>query len=128
MRWAEGGRGVRRAREPDVVVMRIGEGAVVGSSLSLVVVVVVVVEVVAFGGRRVRVEGKRPVWKVVWWRRRVPDMDFGSDMDVSSCGVEMERRVIATYVPDRIAGCGCCNPRPLPPCRAVCHLGGNRRL
>lgn len=74
MRWAEGGRGVRRAREPDVEVMRMGE--VRSSSLSVVLVV-------GLGGRRVRVEGKWPVWKVVWCRRRVPDMDFGSEMDVS---------------------------------------------
>lgn len=124
MRCAEGGSGVRRAREPDVEVIRIGEGVVVGSSsLSLLVAAMSL----PLAGRRVRVEGKRPVWKVVWWRRRVPDMDFGSESDVSG-DVEMERAVIATYVPDRIAGCGCCNPRPLPPCRAVCHLGGNRPL
>lgn len=41
MRWAEGGSGVRRAREPEVVVIRIGDGEVV----------------LGRGGRRVRVEG-----------------------------------------------------------------------
>jgi len=82
VRCAEGERGVRRAREPDVEVARIGEGLAVKPSVSSSLVAVVM----RLGGRRVRVEGKWPVWKVVWWRRRVPDMDFGSEMDVSSSG------------------------------------------
>lgn len=68
MRWEEGGRGVRRAREPVGEVRRMGEDDGVGF-----------VELGEEGeGRRVRVEGKWPVWKVVWWRRRWPDRDFGS--------------------------------------------------
>lgn len=51
MRWADGGRGVRRARVPVVVVRRIGEGEVEGKS------VVGSVLVWGQGGRRVRVEG-----------------------------------------------------------------------
>jgi len=65
VRWAEGRRGVRRAREPDWWVMRIGEGVVMGSLLLLLLFWSVVVVVVGLGGRRVRVEGKWPVWKVV---------------------------------------------------------------
>lgn len=38
----------------------------------------VVVVVLGFGGRRVRVLGKWPVWKVVRWRRRWPERDLGS--------------------------------------------------
>lgn len=47
MRWADGGRGVRRARAPVMVVMRIGEGEG-GESVEF-----------EWGGegRRVRVEG-----------------------------------------------------------------------
>lgn len=82
MGCAEGERGVRRAREPDVEVVRIGDGVAVGSSVSSSLVAVVM----RLEGKRVRVEGKWPVWKVVWWRRRVPDMDFGSEMVVSSLG------------------------------------------
>lgn len=76
MRWAEGGRVLRREREPVVEVRRRdrcwscgcacgwwggkedeGEGE---------------------GGRRVRVVGKWPVWKVEMGRRRWPERDLGS--------------------------------------------------
>jgi len=60
VRWAEAGRGVRRAREPEWVVISMGEGEV------------------ELAGRRVRVEGKWEVWNVVWWRRRWPERDLGS--------------------------------------------------
>ncbi len=63
VRWEEGGRGVRRARVPVWVVRRMREGWV---------------GLVWEGGRRVRVEGKWPVWKVVWWRRWWPERDLGS--------------------------------------------------
>jgi len=36
------------------------------------------VEAGAVEGRREREMGKWPVWKVLLWRRRWPDMDFGS--------------------------------------------------
>lgn len=65
MRCACGGRGVSKARVPVWEVRRRdwGEG---------------VLGFFGLGGRRVRVEGKWPVWKVVWWRRRWPERDFGS--------------------------------------------------
>ena len=68
MRWADGGRGVRRARAPVRVVRRIGEGGgeeSVGLELGR-------------EGRRVRVEGYWDVWKVVWWKRRWPERVLGS--------------------------------------------------
>ena len=70
VRWADGGRGVRRARAPVMVVMRIGEGGAEES-----------VELGWGGeGRRVRVEGYWDVWKVVWWKRRWPERVLGSEV------------------------------------------------
>ena len=63
MRWADGESGVSRAREPVWVVSSMGAGTDADVDAS---------------GRRVRVVGKWPVWKVVWCRRRWPDMDLGS--------------------------------------------------
>ncbi len=62
MRWEEGGRGVRRARRPVVVVMRMGEGEGEGEG----------------GESRVMVVGGWGVWKVVVWRRWWPERDLGS--------------------------------------------------
>lgn len=63
MRWAVGGRVLKRAREPEVDVRRRERGDEV--------------EVEA-EGRRVRVVGKCPVWKVEIGRRRWPERDLGS--------------------------------------------------
>lgn len=66
MRWADGARGVRRAREPDWVVIRTRCWSELFGGEE------------GEGGRRVIVEVKCPVWKVVWCRRRWPDRDLGS--------------------------------------------------
>lgn len=58
-----------RKRAPECVVRRMRGG----------------VEEVA--GRRVSEVGKWPVWKVVLWRRRWPDIDLGSVMRRVKCVV-----------------------------------------
>lgn len=130
MRCAEGERGVRRAREPDVEVARIGEGLAVKPSVSSSLVAVVM----RLGGRRVRVEGKWPVWKVVWWRRRVPFAERGSKWEegVRVCGLDgmgMEGKEGEAHCQDRIGGYEDYSPSRRRRRTVVCRPGGNwRRL
>lgn len=93
-----GGRAEIRAMEPDEVVRRRERG-----------------EVSESGGRRVRVVGKWPVWKVARWRRRWPERDLGS-LRLEECwlverkeekgeakrtiGVELENVKIAVRISD----------------------------
>lgn len=79
VRWAEGGRVLRRLREPVVDVrrrerwvwVRRAEVEWVGEDEGED-------EGEGGGGRRVRVVGKWPVWKVEIGRRRWPERDLGS--------------------------------------------------
>ena len=57
-----------RAREPEAVVRRRARGLGLGAGLGLE----------GEGGRRVRVVGKWPVWKVERGRRCEPERDLGS--------------------------------------------------
>jgi hypothetical protein len=64
----------------------------------------------AVGMRRVDwtrciVEGKWPVWKVDFWRRRVPPIDLGSGVRVVSINGKLEGRTV-TYGQGQIGGLG----------------------
>lgn len=82
-RYEDSDSGVRSAREPDCVVWRIWwrveeESGAVSISLESEVEKSEAVGIRRVDWRRWRVEGKWPVWKEHFWRRRVPERDFGS--------------------------------------------------